>query len=272
LVFDISRELSLLAPTIVSDLIRVGRFGDGGYVVSEASLKNADCLISFGLCDDWTFEQDFLSYHPAAKIHVYDHTVSERAFYRIFRKNLLRFLIGHLNEFGELKRSWSIYKSYQSFFRDGVKHFRNRVHNKCDLIDDANIEMIMSRITSNKIFLKMDIEGGEYRVIKDILKYSDRITGLAIEFHDTEPLRDTFLKNIRDLQRYFTIVHVHPNNCGSVAADGLPECLEISFLRNDFIPSDSLKRGRLPVEGLDVPCSSLKNEYQMRFDLPEFTL
>ena len=267
MIFNIPRDLNLLAPTIVPDLIRVGGAGDGGYVVSESSITSADCLISFGLCDDWTFEHDFLVLHPNAKIHVYDHTVSQRLFYRTFRKKLYRFLLGRFNELPELKRNWNIYKGYQHFFRGEVRHFRNRVHNKCDLPDDANIDLIMSRVVSNKIFLKMDIEGGEYRVIKDILQYSDRITGLAIEFHDTEPLRETFLNNIRELQKHFTIVHVHPNNCGSVAADGLPECLEISFLRSDQLLPGCQKRDHLPVGELDAPCSPRKDEYQLRFDL-----
>lgn len=270
MICNIPRDLNLLAPTIIPDLIRLGGAGDGGYVVSELSIASSDCLISFGLCDDWTFEHDFLMLHPNAIIHVYDHTVSERLFYRTFRKKLYRFLLGRFNELSELKRHWKVYKGYQNFFRDEVKHFRNRVHNKYDLPDDSTIDIIMSRVCSDKIFLKMDIEGGEYRVIKEILKYSDRITGLAIEFHDTDPLRATFLKNIQDLQKHFTIIHVHPNNCGSVAVDGLPECLEISFVRSDqLLPSE--KRDNLPLWDLDIPCSRRKDEYQLRFDLSGLT-
>ena len=187
MIFNIPRDLNLLAPTIVPDLIRVGGTGDGGYVVSESSITSADCLISFGLCDDWTFEHDFLVLHPNAKIHVYDHTVSQRLFYRTFRKKLYRFLLGRFNELPELKRNWNIYKGYQHFFRGEVRHFRNRVHNKCDLPDDANIDLIMSRVVSNKIFLKMDIEGAECAALhgaKNILR--DLKPKLAISAYHKE--------------------------------------------------------------------------------------
>ena len=40
LIFNIPRDLNLLAPTIVPDLIQVGGAGDGCYVVSELSIKN----------------------------------------------------------------------------------------------------------------------------------------------------------------------------------------------------------------------------------------
>ena len=43
----------LLKPKKKYKLIRLGGFNDGGYLVGENSLKNAEILISFGIEDNW---------------------------------------------------------------------------------------------------------------------------------------------------------------------------------------------------------------------------
>ena len=51
-------------------------------------------------------------------------------------------------------------------------------------IDDA-----FARLPANcQAFVKMDIEGSEYRVLDDLLKHWGNIVGLAIEFHDVDIL------------------------------------------------------------------------------------
>jgi hypothetical protein len=40
-------------------LIRVGKDGDGGYIVPEISLKKADVLLGYGVRDDISFEESF---------------------------------------------------------------------------------------------------------------------------------------------------------------------------------------------------------------------
>lgn len=37
---------------------------------------------------------------------------------------------------------------------------------------------------ADRIFLKVDIEGSEYRLLREIEAYSPNIAGLVIEFHD----------------------------------------------------------------------------------------
>ena len=43
-----------------SDLTRIGKSHDGGYLVSEIDIQKSDFLISLGMSDDWSFEQDFV--------------------------------------------------------------------------------------------------------------------------------------------------------------------------------------------------------------------
>jgi len=42
------------------NLIRLWRDNDGGYLIEENSLLEANSLLSFGLSYDWSFEKKFL--------------------------------------------------------------------------------------------------------------------------------------------------------------------------------------------------------------------
>ena len=115
------------------------------------------------------------------------------------------------------------------------------------------------------IFLKIDIEGAEYRIIDSILKHAESIMGMAIEFHETDPYRIIFIDTIKKLQKEFAIVHIHGNNDGPLAIDFLPETLEITFVKKNLISLDS-KRLNLPIQGLDQPNNPNKPQYQLIFN------
>lgn len=263
----LSSDFNWLQPTIVPGLVRVGSQYDGGYVVPELLVTEADVLLSFGLSDDWSFEEEFVRRNPAISIHAYDYTISLKAFRRRYRKALLKILSGKLSKLPGYKRERRILKSYQEFFRGKIQHFENRIHNRNDLPCDVTIEQVLGKTESNKIFIKMDIEGGEYRAIPSLINHHNRILGFAIEFHDTEPLRSVFKENVERLKSYYTIVHVHANNFGGVASDNLPEALEITFLRNDYV-TNAAKRTSLLLADLDAPCDYKKPDYALAFMEP----
>ena len=48
-----------LKPKVTGDLFRIGSSNDGGYVIPKNAAADTDTLISFGLFDDWKFEEDF---------------------------------------------------------------------------------------------------------------------------------------------------------------------------------------------------------------------
>lgn len=260
----LSNDLAWLKPTIVEGLMRVGSEYDGGYVMPEKLISDAEVLISFGLSDDWSFEEEFLDRNPNISIHAYDYTISLKAFRRRYRKALLKILSGKLSKLHGYQRERRILKSYQEFFRGKVQHYENRIHNRNDMPFDVTIEQVLAKTSSDKIFVKMDIESAEYRVIPSLVNYHNRILGYAIEFHDTEPLRTVFKESVERLQSHYTIVHVHPNNFGGVALDNLPESLEITFLRNDYV-AGSMKRSELLLMGLDAPCDYKHPEYALSF-------
>ena len=52
-----------LKPKGLFNLIRLGKDNDGGYLICKHSLEEASCLISFGIDDDYSFEEDFKEEH-----------------------------------------------------------------------------------------------------------------------------------------------------------------------------------------------------------------
>jgi len=102
--------------------------------------------------------------------------------------------------------------------------------------------------------VKMDIEGGEYRVLDDLLAHSGSITALAIEFHDVDIMTERFNSLVEKLKRDFHIVHIHGNNMGGIAPFNFPIAPEISFLNKRFFSSaPQPSRLKYPVDGLDGP-------------------
>ena len=56
-------------------LVRLGRNSDGGYVVPKELFVN-DNLISCGIANEISFEEDYLKMNPDAKVFAYDGTIN----------------------------------------------------------------------------------------------------------------------------------------------------------------------------------------------------
>jgi hypothetical protein len=110
----------------------------------------------------------------------------------------------------------------------------------------------------------MDIEGGEYRVIPQILDYADRIDLMTIEFHETDPLRLVFEQNVKAIETRFDLIHIHGNNIAGAAADGLPDAPEITFLNKRF-GTPAVFRDILPIPGLDRPNDPFRPDLPLHF-------
>ncbi|HTA29857.1 MAG TPA: FkbM family methyltransferase [Candidatus Cybelea sp.] len=260
-----SGMLECLRPLVVEDLVRIGNRYDGGYIITERVIPSTEYLISFGVNEDWTFEEEFHRRNPACNIHAYDHTVSERHFRRQVRKALERCLLLKSGGYRTFRKYSKIHREFKEFFSGNRIHFPERIYNRAENASDATIEKVFSRINgAPRVAVKMDIEGAEYRVIGPLLEYEDRIDLMVIEFHDTEPLRQTFLSNINQLLRSYHIVHLHGNNAGGVAQDGFPELAEVTFLSRRFqVPP--VYRKELPLGGIDAPNFPRKQDFKLRF-------
>jgi hypothetical protein len=195
-------------------------------------------------------------------VHVYDHTVSEKLFARQYIGEVAALLTGKAG-WTNVKRRRQRLLDYRSFFGHEATHFQHRIHDRKD-VHSVDIPTVFERAGAGSVFVKMDIEGSEYRVLEDVLAYAERILGLVIEFHDTGPLRPVFERTMKALLRRFEIVHVHANNFAPIYRDGLPEALEITMARRDFVKSTQ-RRIELPIPDLDGPNDPGRPDYSLRF-------
>ena len=70
-----------LKPSGLYDLIRIGKDNDGGYLVCKNSVYKSDVLISFGISDDFSFEEQFQKLNNV-KIFAYDPTTTNNFFFK----------------------------------------------------------------------------------------------------------------------------------------------------------------------------------------------
>jgi len=264
--FVIPASLNFMAPSVDDSLCRVGGTHDGGYVIPRSLIAETDLLVSMGVSENWSFDEHFRRLHPGLRIHAYDHTISRTAFVRRVGVGVAKMLLGRVSR-AEVARRVRLLKAYEAFFAGDVRHFQERIHDRIDRRRDATLDKVFARTDSRNVFLKIDIEGCEYRIVDPILRHADRVVGMVIEFHDTHRLRDVFADSIRKLQERFSIVHVHANNYGGVAPDGLPEYLEVTFVPTSRCPGDD-KRRTLPVPSVDAPNNPHRSDYVLAFDLP----
>jgi hypothetical protein len=252
-------QLADLHPAESGSLVRVGGANDGGYVVPLEAVKAAGALLSFGLSHDWTFERDFERHNPKAAIHCYDHTVSVLTTVPYSFGQFARFIVRRKARYLRKTLAWL---DYLSFFRGKNVHFRERIWR--DHSDgSATIADAFGRLPAKcPVFVKMDIEGSEYRVIDDLLARAENIVALTIEFHEVDIAPDLFNATIVKIKRDFHLVHIHGNNMGGLAPFHFPMSPEITFLNKRFFSSTpESSRLQYPVAGLDRPNHP---------DLPEF--
>ena len=256
-------QLSDFRPVACESLARIGSPNDGGYVVPLHAVKAADALLSFGLSHDWTFERDFKKHNPRAVVHCYDHTVTSLT--------ALRYSIGQLLRFSARLKASHLRKAftwidYPWFFRGDNIHFRQRIWNDRE-DNSATVDDAFARLPGGcQIFVKVDIEGSEYRILDDVLRRSASIVALAIEFHEIDVRPELFNSLIDRIKRDFYIVHIHGNNLGGLAPFHFPISPEITFLNRRFFeqaPSPSALK--YPVPELDRPNHPGFPEFKFEF-------
>ena len=96
---------------------------------------------------------------------------------------------------------------------------------------DISSNNINSIFHGSDIFLKCDIEGAEYGILSDIIQYSDKFTGMVIEFHDCNKTvnYDNLVNFIAKIPQ--RLVHTHVNNYFyyKTPQGNVPDIFELSF-------------------------------------------
>jgi hypothetical protein len=231
-------DLQWLMPVQISDLIRIGRSQDGGYIVPESIVRQADGLLSLGLGDDWSFDQHWHDFHPTQPIHMYD---------------------------GNPTGDWNnaLKTQYQKFWVGDCVHYQEN-------IGPENLALAVKRLNCKNIFIKMDIEGAEYPLLDTILSLRDNFIGIVLEMHDCNGLREKFKQAVLKIQQYYTIVHFHGNNYAGDTLNNQPalltDAMELTLVRKDLCVNNK-PRPRVFLTDLDFPNCVNFEDIEYSFDL-----
>ena len=74
-------------------------------------------------------------------------------------------------------------------------------------ISYGSLDKIFSNIQNKNIFLKIDIEGYEYRILDEIMSNQNRIIGMVIEFHNIDLHMDRIYNFINNFN--LELIHIH---------------------------------------------------------------
>lgn len=270
-------DLAPHRPVALDDLVRIGRDHDGGYVVSRRTIDAARVLVGLGINDDWSFEEAFARANPGVRVVGVDGSVSPGGFRRLARPHLVR-AAGWLFRArrGFMLREWRAAQQHLGTARAMTRFFDGRRHHFVPrYFEPADGPASVSWATLGRqydlfpadggcdVFLKMDIEGAEYRTLDGVLPYADRIAGAVVEFHALDREWDRFVALMDALQGSLAVAHMHGNNYEPVVAGtATPRVLEISFVnrrlvRGPLVPSTAA----YPTPGLDMRCSTNEPEH-----------
>ena len=211
-------------PVPVGPLLRLGSRQDGGYTIPVAALEPSRLLLSMGLSDDWSFEEDFHK-RTGARVICFDGSVTGRFWIKHGLSSLLH------GRFSSATR----YLAYRRFFgQRGVEHRRQMVG--YDGNGSVSLATVLAELPEVPIFLKCDIEGSEYRIFDDLAANAGRFTAIAMELHDVDLHRERISALLAQMPQ-FVVADLHGNNFAGTNPAGDPMVLEITLLRRDLVDS-----------------------------------
>ena len=219
----------IFKPQYEYNFLRVGGKFDGGYIVEKDTFLNSELLISAGLSYDFEFEKQFINKNNK-KVICFDHTLN-------FKHYSLTWFLIFLKELF-LKKIGSIKKAFKNFLKP-IRLFFFLKNENFELKElglglgpkKISLKKLFENYVDKKnIFLKIDIEGDEYRLLDDIINESEKISSLIIEFHDIDLNLEKVEKFISNLK--LDLVHIHPNNVGGVNSKGDPTIIEFTFAKS----------------------------------------
>ena len=246
-------NVDFLRPYCVDAKIRVGRICDGGYVLENKSLDTFDILYSYGVGWDVSFEKDL---HKRTKKpgRIFDPTMFDIGNISTFgRRGLLSFF-----KFFAKMIVWRFYllilkmRHQISFYNEGLEVSKKYKY------DSFPNHLKRFGDEGKKIFLKIDIDGGEYEILNDekFHKALDNVVQMAIEFHEADSRFAELKSIIETINEKFTIVHFHGNNFVGVfdlAGKQFPRAFELTFLNNAYLKDKQADFSPMPIPEMDYP-------------------
>jgi hypothetical protein len=168
-------------------LYRMGRDNDGGYVVPNVALARSDALLGYGIADDASFEESF------SKIYNKPSYGFDCSCKRVVSTNDLFTFIPEC-----IGTTDFVYKNSNA--SKNVTSFKTQIDNL--------------KLTNKPVFIKMDIEGAEFKTLPEILAQSQNVTGIVLELHFNKRILKLWksLQLVKQLNKDFFLVHFHTNN------------------------------------------------------------
>jgi hypothetical protein len=252
----------ILLPIKVNDLIRIGNKFDGGYVINKSIFKKTKQLVTFGLFDEFSFEQDLKKKIPKLEVFVFDHTVN----INFWIKNTFRWLFHFLINGKNFSRIFRYLKYYIFFSKKKIIHIKKKiVSSKRREPNSISINEIIKdyNIVCENCIIKIDIDLDEYRILDDLIKFNFLI--IIIEFSHIDLHLDKIINFIKKNKK-MSIIHVHGNNFDWPDENQNPIHLEITFLNNRLCKVGKKKSNQFyPIKGLDFPNDFKKPEINLKF-------
>jgi hypothetical protein len=178
--------------------LRLGKEYDGGYIIAEIPNVSYSTLLAGGIERDISFEEDFLNKYSNVKAYAFDGTINQ------------------------LPKA----NSNIMFIKKNIG-FQNNEHvtNLHDIIND-----------NDRIFVKMDIEGGEIPWIKSLNDTQmNKFEQIVMEFH--WPFSDTEIDVFNKINKNHYLIHFHGNNCCGVRNHNgvnIPNVFECTYLHKKY--------------------------------------
>ena len=258
---------NFLRPKQTKNLARFGTNKDGGYIIDSIVINKINHFVSFGMADEFSFEIDFLKDKKINTLQIYDYSVNHKNYLSNIFKILRRTITFRANP----KHLSSVILKYLSFlkfiYNKRVSFYplkiTKNIQNKSEIDLDGVFDKINQSI--NDIGVKIDIEGDEYNILNEVIKYSKKINILIIEFHNIEKNNKIFLNFMHKLIEIFDVIHIHGNNHDFIRSDGFPNVIEITLVnkKNNLSYVDFPRS--FPIEGLDFPNNPLCADIEINF-------
>lgn len=220
---DYTQHIDYLKMYHYPNKIRLGANEDGGYVIADIS--GYDCYISAGVSSEESFTRDFINKYNMEheQNYAFDGTIQDYP--------------------------WSYTKKI-NFHKKNIDH-RNTG-------ETTNLSFLTD--TYNSIFLKMDIEGAEFQWLTTISdKQLKSFKQIVLEAHyiNNDDYCSDYITKKRALERltnFHYLVHAHANNNVQAIVHGIPQTLELTYVRKDcFKEQPELNKSSLPIPLLDMP-------------------
>jgi hypothetical protein len=212
-----------------SKKIRLGVNKDGGYVIADMGDGAYDCYISAGVSTEESFTRDFLARYASSC---------------------------SLDETNCVAFDGTI-EAYPTQYTDKITFFKKNIGGGAEDTDAlTNLRFVLNKYS--RVFLKMDIEGGEYPWLMEMTADDLRkIKQLVIEFHGVtgtgwgSSFEDKWAC-IKKLSETHYFVHAHGNNYGPVLSH-IPDVIELTCIEKSYFSdgAPALNRSPLPIIGLD---------------------